>query len=422
MNDNPQSQPSGSARQPDIWESYNWMWHAIFAGSLAIPLIVTVFSNNVTADERRQSLLYYALLGLLYIILMTMFRRLGTYRRHVIAGLAYLLPAFILWYLLVLISPINYILLFSLYGQSYSVLPIRWAVPTSILLTALVGFSQVDGNVRAFWNETSLLVFLVTNVAGIGMGVWIFSIIRQSSQRRELIDQLEAAQAELAAVGRREGILAERQRLARDIHDTLAQGFTSIVMHLEAAEQALPSDEATVQHHLGQARQTARDSLDTARRVVRDLRPEILEKDPLPVAIQRTVDAWQASTAVATEMTTSGAVVALHPQVEVTLLRVTQEALANVGKHAGARQVNVTLTYFDDIVVLDVQDDGRGFDPRLPTVATENGGFGLRGMRERIHELGGTVQVESEPGEGTTLVVEIPVAPSVPAVQEATMT
>ena len=286
MNSNTPRASASAARNPNIWESYGWMWHAIFAGSLLIPFIVTVTGDSFTADERGRSLLYYALLAGLYVSLLALFRRLGSYRQHVIVGLAYLLPAFLLWYLLVLISPINYIILFSLYGQNYSLLPIRWSVPASIVLTGLVGLSQVDGDLRAFWNQTSLLIFLVTNVVGIAMGLWVYSIIRQSGQRRELIEQLEAAQTELAEAGRREGIQAERQRLARDIHDTLAQGFTSIVMHLEAAEQALPPEQEIAQRHLSRARQTARESLDMARRVVSDLRPEILERDPLPVAIQ----------------------------------------------------------------------------------------------------------------------------------------
>ncbi len=175
--------------------------------------------------------------------------------------------------------------------------------------------------------------------AGIIFGIWISAIIGQSTRRRELIEQLEAAQAELAAAERREGVLEERQRLAREIHDTLAQGFTSIVMHLEAAEQALPDDLDTLQKHLDRARTTARTSLDQARRVVQDLRPDLLEQQSLPDAIERTAVRWTEETGIPLTTTITGLPVPLHPNIEVTLLRAAQEALNNIRKHAQATAV-----------------------------------------------------------------------------------
>jgi signal transduction histidine kinase len=205
-------------------------------------------------------------------------------------------------------------------------------------------------------------------------------------------------------------MLAERQRLAHEIHDTLAQGFISIIMHLEAAEQALPANLTTPERHLTQARLTARESLEQARRVVDNLRPELLESGPFDEAVGRVVADWSAGSGVTAVFTCTGDCQSLHPQVEVTLLRAAQEALANVRKYARAGSVQVTLSYLGDVVILDVQDDGVGFVPGEVGVKTAvSGGFGLVAMRQRVEQLGGELLIESEPGEGTTVAVSIPV-------------
>lgn len=213
----------------------------------------------------------------------------------------------------------------------------------------------------------------------------------------------------LVAQAQETAVLRERQRLAREIHDTLAQGFTSIVMHLEAAEQALPADPEITERHLDQARSTARDSLAQARRVVDDLRPELLESTPFDQAIARVVEQWAAHSGVAAEFKVTGEIRPLHPQVEVTLLRSSQEALANIRKHAQATNACVTLSYLGDTVILDVEDDGVGLaQPATTHDGLTSGGFGLVAMRERVAQLGGELFVESEPGEGTTLSISLP--------------
>jgi signal transduction histidine kinase len=208
---------------------------------------------------------------------------------------------------------------------------------------------------------------------------------------------------------RQAAVLEERQRLAREIHDTLAQGFTSIVMHLEAAEQGLPDEPETIQRHLDEARHTARDGLEQARRLVWALRPAHLERASLPEALARVAARWSEGTGIEAHVTTTGSVSPLPPEIEVTLLRALQEALTNIRKHAQASRVAVTLSYMDDLVVLDVQDDGTGFDPtQTPSAAQPVDGFGLTAMHERVQQMGGSLLVESAPGEGTTLAIEIP--------------
>ncbi len=209
--------------------------------------------------------------------------------------------------------------------------------------------------------------------------------------------------------GRRAGVLEERQRLAHEIHDTLAQGFTSIVTNLEAAEGALKRDHSALRRHLDQALAVARESLSEARRLVWALRPEPLEDASLPEALRRLAERWSSSSGVPAEVFVTGEPRSLPADSEVTLLRVAQEALANVRKHARAGRVAITLSYIGDRVVLDVRDDGVGFDPSSLPPGTGGSGFGLRSMRERVGRAGGTLSVESAPGEGTALSAEVPV-------------
>ena len=218
----------------------------------------------------------------------------------------------------------------------------------------------------------------------------------------------------LVEQARRAGLIGERQHLAHEIHDTLAQGFASIVTNLEAADALLPTEHFTQgRWHLGQARLTARESLTEARRLVWALRPRLLEEAPLPEALSRLTERWSEASSIAGHATVTGSPQPLRPEVEATLFRVAQEALTNVRKHAQANRAVLTLSYMHDRVTLDVRDDGTGFDPGKAYDATASahaGGFGLGTMRERVERLGGTFSIESAPGEGTTLTVELPLA------------
>ena len=230
--------------------------------------------------------------------------------------------------------------------------------------------------------------------------------------------ELREARREIARLA----VSEERLRLSREIHDTLTQGFTSIVMHLAPARKALrlypdttgrQANGRQAEWHLDQIDRTARESLEEARRLVWALRPEALQDAPLPEAMERLTERFSEESGVLAEASVTGTPGPLAPEVEVTLLRAAQEALSNVRKHAGASlgRVGLTLSYLEDAVALDVRDDGVGFDQaRARSRKSGSGGLGLAGMRERIEGLGGTLSVESSPGEGTTLAVELPVA------------
>ncbi|MBV2155738.1 sensor histidine kinase [Kitasatospora sp. SUK 42] len=240
------------------------------------------------------------------------------------------------------------------------------------------------------------------------------ALYRESEERRRLIDELTAARADLAAAHHEAGVLAERERLAREIHDTLAQGLSSIQLLLRAAQRALPERTEAAAGYVEQARQAAQDNLDEARRFVRELTPPALDGDSLPVALERLCATTTAQSALPVKLHVSGDPVRLPAAQEVALLRIAQSALGNTVRHAEASRAEVTLSYMEGEVALDVFDDGAGFDPAAVAGRTGgDGGFGLPTMRARAAALGGGFTVESAPGQGTALAVQLPVQPPV---------
>jgi len=229
-----------------------------------------------------------------------------------------------------------------------------------------------------------------------------------------LADQLAVAidNARLYDETRQMAVMEERNRMAREIHDTLAQGFSGIILQLEAAEQALGSDLPALQRHLNQARNLARKSLAEARRSVWNLRPQALEQRPLADAIKQEVDRFSQSTGVKVEFNVFGDRRDLPPEVEAGILRIFQESMTNVRKHAKATEVEVNLAFIESAVEMAVRDDGVGFEPKI----SDNGAksvkkrdtFGLISMRERARGLGGTFEVQSQMGKGTLVRISIP--------------
>src|SRR5215469_10586100 len=249
------------------------------------------------------------------------------------------------------------------------------------------------------WDELASATLTVTLV-----GVCVYSFRALSRTR-----------SELAAAERRAGILGERQRIAADIHDTLTQGLASVVMLLEAAQASYRAGTPEAGRRIEEAARTAREGLREVRRLVWDLRPEALERGSLGEALTRLAAQLEEQTGTPARTVVTGEVRPLAPQVELTLLRVAQEALANIRRHAGATEVTVTLSYIEDEVALDVQDNGRGFDPARPVATRPGGGLGLAAMRERVKALGGSLSIESAPGEGTTVAVQLPTRRPIPA-------
>jgi signal transduction histidine kinase len=297
-------------------------------------------------------------------------------------------------------------------------------LPTALAFTAVFATSVIIYTIPGGFPEPT-----VQAVSG-----WVFIIVLQTAltgffsfmgmklmgedrQRRELLAKLEAAMeenaglhAQLLTQAREAGMLDERQRMAREIHDTLAQGLTGIITRLEATERASRRPDQW-RRHLDQARALARDSLTEARRSVQALRPEPLEEAGLPDAIAHLAARWSETSGVVASVETTGEPRPLLTELEMTLFRVAQEALANVGKHAGASKVGLTLSYMEDTVLLDVRDDGVGFTVGPAGADGRRGagqGFGLDAMRQRMLRVAGSLEIESAPGEGTAVNARVP--------------
>lgn len=400
-----------SSYRSDMWVRLGWIWNLLFYVSLVVPTVFAWNDSDTTATGQRNIIILVGVTIVWHMVgAILLPRRFPKLIRHPIAMSVVMVGILVFWYLLVSINPDFFFTLMGLYSQVFILLPPTVAIPGSVLITTMVAYLQITADGSPFsLNNPIFLTYGLMAVVAILVAMWLNAIINQSVERRELIQKLEKSQDELATAERRAGILAERQRLAHEIHDTIAQGFISIIMHLEAADQALPDDTKTVQTHLAYAQSTARDSLQQARRVVDNLRPESLEGRTLPEAIERAAAKWSEQTGITVQTQSTGDILALHPDAEVTLLRATQEALNNVRKHASASSVDITLSYMGDCVILDVQDNGIGVNGDEKKNSAESGGFGLVAMRQRVAQFNGSVTLESDPGEGTTLMVEIPV-------------
>jgi signal transduction histidine kinase len=292
-------------------------------------------------------------------------------------------------------------------------------------LVAGAGAISQIGGFPSLADSAVIPVFLVVLAINIGVAnvmIWVTMWTHdQGEKRARMIDELAEANGKLAAAlkenaglhaqllvqAHEAGVLDERQRMAGEIHDVLAQGLTGIVTQLEAADGAdeRPADR---RRHLDTAKRLARDSLTEARRSVQALRPATLDGAGLPEAIGEVVTEWSRVQEVDAELITTGPARRLLPEIEATLLRTAQEALANVARHAAAGRVALTLSYMEDVVTLDVRDDGAGFEPDVPRPISEAGGYGLAAMRERLARIAGSLEVESEPGAGTALSACVP--------------
>lgn len=325
-------------------------------------------------------------------------------RSHVLAWLATLVGS---WLLLLATTPDAVYVAFGLFFVELHVLG-SWGVPAVLATTivAIVGFG-----LHAGWSAAVVIGPLLG--AGVALLVaWGYRVLaREAAERERLVADLLRTQGRLAETEREAGMLAERARLAREIHDTVAQGLASIQLLLHAAERADPTGPGV--GHVRMARETAATSLAETRRFIRELAPPALEGQGVVAALRRLA---------ATEWRTAGLdvrVVAsdaldLPMEVQAAILRISQGAVANVVQHADASTVTIELRRSDDDILLSVTDDGRGFDTRAIEVERAEGtsdSFGLRAIAERAAQLGGSSHVEARPGHGTTIRVTLPGGP-----------
>lgn len=315
---------------------------------------------------------------------------------------------------MVLLSGWYGIFAFCGYLFAYFLLVGRWRYAGVVANAAVVVLSYgIPHSARTTVSYLILFVIVAALAGTISHFAWAGS--EQAARHRQLIAELETTNrrleaaldenaglhAQLLSQAREAGVLDERARMAREIHDTIAQGLAGIVTQLEAGGE----------RRVETARELARESLAEARRSVAGLGPQRLERVRLPDAIDEAAQEWSVATGVAVTVETTGEPRTLVADVELALFRVCQESLANVAKHAGASRVGITLSYLDDVVTLDVRDDGVGFAPETVPPSTAVSGYGIGGMRQRVLRVAGAFAVESAPGEGTAISANVPAIP-----------
>ncbi|NUU32284.1 sensor histidine kinase [Arthrobacter sp. C9C5] len=242
----------------------------------------------------------------------------------------------------------------------------------------------------------------------------------EAENQRLAAEELRRTRAELARSQHDAGTLAERTRLAREIHDTLAQGFSSIVLMGRSAEQALEAgDTGTARNRLRTVQETAAANLAEARNFVRGLQPPELEQNPLVDSLRRLceqteTEAAARGNALRCRLEIDGTPAELSNPHRTTLLRAAQASLANVWAHADARTAVVTLSFLGTEVAMDIFDDGAGFDPSAVPERADGSGYGLKSLRDRVAALAGTIDLESAPGDGTVVAIRLPLGKEEP--------
>jgi signal transduction histidine kinase len=382
------------------WRRWFWLWDLFFALGYVAMIVVLFREDDATTTDHVVAISALTAFGLWYL---TFGRpRITADEPTVRGGRTYMAGAAALLVLGVVFQQSMLNLLFAFCPMAFMSLPLHQAVVVVISANLLPPVSiLVEDGYEAMVSDLvpSTLFLLLFSVL---LGTWVTRIVAQSEERAALIKELEMSREEIGRLSREAGVAAERARLAAEIHDTLAQGFTSLVTLAQAAESELDSDTAKARKHLRLAARTARENLTEARALVAGLMPTALGTGSVDQAIRRQLERFAEETSVAVTYHVSGDSVELPTVLEVVLLRMVQESLTNVRRHAKATVVTVSLQVKENHATLRVSDDGAGFDPAVPA-----DGFGLRGMRNRAAQVGGTLSVHS--GEsGTTVELEVP--------------
>lgn len=403
---------SASGSGIHAWERWALLWHGAFFVGLA--LITAVVLLRPTPSGPGPAVTLALAVGVagwygLWAVIRRIERQPPSRVAFFFVGMA------ALWTALIMIHPLFQVVAAFLFVP-LCVISVGWAVAAGALFVGGVAMRTIVFGGGISWLEVALVAVPVG--FGLLLVLYVAAIVNQSRERHRLLEELRDTRAELAAAERQAGALGERERLSREIHDALAQGFTSIVMLLEAAEESLSPGESAARRQIAQAIQTARESLSEARRLVRALAPEPLVRESLPGALELLTGRLAQEAGIDARTVITGRPRPLPTAHEIALLRVAQEALANVRRHARASRATLTLSYLPVVTVLDVQDDGVGLADRQPPGGV-GGGFGIPNMRRRLEELGGKLTVESAPGEGTTLVAELPLLKERPAERPA---
>lgn len=359
----------------------------------------------------------YALLGAVLLWMLGMFTLLRRLRTHPAVMGVFVAGLFALFCALTAIAPWYGALALVGYVYSFAVVAWPWRLIAVSAFAVLAAIAQANGlNAQDAAHLSVSATIVLVNVGAMCFLAWIYHSMRSlADERRRALDENDHLREQLVAQARADARTDERRRLAREIHDTVAQGLVGVITQLDAISvsgERMPC--ADDRRHLEQAAAIARESLREARRAVAELAPAALDGSDLTTAVRRTTERWGLRAGIATRLALPDAAGTADPEIAAAIVRVLQEALANVARHAHATLASVTLTWFPDALMLDVADDGAGFDPAAVTAGPDiRGGYGLTTVRDRMTAVGGTVDIESTSG-GTVVTARAPLTPPTP--------
>lgn len=395
--------------------------HVGFAALLAVAVVRMLLSAGAGAPEYLWTAIA-ALLAGVYLAGTTAEQRFATGRtgsdprRY---GMLWLGLVTALWAVLLAGSADFAWLAFPLFFLQLHLLPRRPALLAITLITVAVVVSLWLASGQPVPHLAAVLGPLFGAAFSVVTGLAYQGLYNEARNQRLAAAELRRTRAELAASQHDAGVLAERARLAREIHDTLAQGFSSIVLVARAAEKSLKDgDAATASERLALVQKTASENLAEARTFVRGLSSPQLQESTLMESLHRLCAATETGAAargipLRCRLELDGQEIQLPQPYRAALLRAAQASLANVQDHAGAHNAVVSVSFLGTEVTMDIYDDGVGFDPAaLATqmaARTDGSGFGLRSLRERVGALHGSLELESAPGEGTVVAIRLPV-------------
>lgn len=377
---------------------WHWLWKAYVAGLLVVAMVAVMLlqhrfgGNAPVAVGALTGVLAAALIGGRWAI------RTGQNRWHapIFIGVAVMLWVIAMW-----ASPVAVAAVAALYPLIFAALPLTPA----LVVTTVVNLIPLTLTLLQHDRSTNIALAISITLIGVVSAPIIGTVIITSmNQRRALaavVAELAASRAEAAQLSELTGAAAERERLSREIHDTLAQGFASIVTLSQAVQAELDADRPTADRHIGLIETTARENLAEAREMVTGLSPALLGTDSLAAAIRRQCLRLTAETGVPVTVQIDAELPVVGMAGDVVLLRAVQEALSNIRRHSRADAASVTLAATSDVVRLTVSDNGIG----LPEGHMD--GYGLRGMHARVEQAGGTVTVISD--HGVRVQIELPV-------------
>ncbi|MEU4624071.1 sensor histidine kinase [Actinoplanes sp. NPDC023801] len=372
-------------------QSSYWLWELFFAVT-----VVAVGASMVIVDgyDLWRRAIALAAIGTMLLLHVFVGRPLIHRNAENTAALLTILGQLCLFGVAVWSVPLATWLMFAVIPVIFQMVPVRVAIGLVVVANLIpvgVEYSYDPAGIGM-----DLVIAVISIGAGICIGLWILKTLAESEQRATLITELEESRAEVVRLSHEAGVAAERARLAGEIHDTLAQGFTSIITLVQAADPSLRDE------RLALAVRTARENLAESRAMVAALSPTALASASLPDAVRRSAARFTEESGVPASVRVTGDYRDLPTRLEVVLLRAAQESLTNIRRHAHANEAGVLLSYAPSSVRLVVRDDGCGFDPGSP------GGFGLPGMRARAEQVGGRLTIRSDADTGTTVELEIP--------------